>query len=168
MTLTEVLQYHAVRYPQMKPVDVVRLIYENEFGGGRDVSDVEESLNRIKSELLIVKSDRNMPLTEPVGDGYVRVNLAAIKDHGITPERLNEMYLKSSRVSVRNTFSFRKKLQEMEELHYEKPLFGFSGDELKYFLYDYARRGYPAVSHSPEYRAAYHPAYRVVKEEYLK
>lgn len=168
MTLIEVLQYHAQKYPQMKPVDVVRLIYENEFGGGRDVSDAEESLNRIKSELIVIKSDRSIALTEPVGDGYVRVNLAAIKNYGISPEKLNDMYLKSSRVSVRNTFSFRKKLREMEEIHYEKSLFTFSSDDLKYFLYDYARRGYPYVSHSAEYRAAYHPAYRVVKEEYLK
>ena len=43
----------------------------------------------------------------------------------------------------------------------------FSPDDLRRYLEPYAAAGYPPVSHSETYRAAYHPAYRVVKAEYL-
>jgi len=167
MELTDVLMYHAQQYPKMGPADAVKLVHQNEFGNTLYVCDAEESLSKIQSDLQGIQCDRNIPLTEPLGDGYVRVNLVAIKDHGITPEELNDMLVKSTRVSVRNTFSFRKKLQTLEEMHYEHPLFSFSSDDLKAYLYDYARRGYPYVSHSKEYTNTYHPAYRVIREEYL-
>ena len=32
--LKQILQEHAKRYPLMQPRDVVKLIYQNEFGGG--------------------------------------------------------------------------------------------------------------------------------------
>ena len=168
MNLAEVLQYHAQRYPNMKPADVVKLVYQNEFGSGHTVTDPEETLQRIRAELLTLQSDHNIPLTEPLGDGYVRVNLAAIGYHGITPEQMNEMFIRSTRVYVRNTYSYRHKLQQMEELHAQTSLFAFSGDELKKFMDDYARRGYPYPSHSPEFRNLYHPAYRVIREELLR
>jgi len=167
MNLTEVLRWHAEKYPRMQPADVVKLVYQNEFGHGHEFIDPEETLRKIKTELSCVKPDKFMPLTEPIGDGYVRVNLAAIEYHGITPEQLNELFIKSSRVHIRNTPSYKKKLQLMEELHYEEHIFSFSSDDLKYYLYDYVRRGCRSIPHSAEYRNAYHPAYRVVKEEYL-
>ena len=40
--------------------------------------------------------------------------------------------------------------------------FSFSPRDLADYLTAYAAQGYPMVSHSETYRAAYHPAYRVV------
>ena len=32
--LEQILQDHARKYPKMEPTDAVKLIYQNEFGGG--------------------------------------------------------------------------------------------------------------------------------------
>ena len=37
--LEKILQDHAKRYPQMEPTDGVKLIYQNEFGGGHLIKD---------------------------------------------------------------------------------------------------------------------------------
>lgn len=47
-------------------------------------------------------------------------------------------------------------------------VFAFQAAELEKYLSEYKKRGYPAVSHSEEYRKAYLPAYRVVKESIFK
>ena len=41
-------------------------------------------------------------------------------------------------------------------------VFTFDADALNAYLSEYKAAGYPAVSHSPEYRQAYNPAYRVI------
>ena len=43
----------------------------------------------------------------------------------------------------------------------------FSPKDLEIYLESYAAAGYPAVSHSEIYRNAYHPAYRVIRKEFL-
>jgi len=55
MTFTEALRYHAQRYPNMKPVDAIKLVYQSEFGSGQNVSDPEETLLKIKSELQMAE-----------------------------------------------------------------------------------------------------------------
>ena len=44
-TLALILASHAERYPLMEPTDAVKLIYQNEFGGGHLIRDEESCLN---------------------------------------------------------------------------------------------------------------------------
>ena len=39
--LETVLKAHAARYPKMEPTDAVKLLYQNEFGGGHLIRDRE-------------------------------------------------------------------------------------------------------------------------------
>ena len=43
--LKAILITHAKRYPLMQPRDAVKLIYQNEFGGGHLICDEEACLN---------------------------------------------------------------------------------------------------------------------------
>ena len=43
--LKQILISHAARYPLMEPTDAVKLIYQNEFGGGHLIRDTEACLN---------------------------------------------------------------------------------------------------------------------------
>ena len=43
--LKVILITHANRYPLMQPQDAVKLIYQNEFGGGHLIRDEEACLN---------------------------------------------------------------------------------------------------------------------------
>ena len=43
--LSEILRAHSARYPLMMPCDAVKLIYQNEFGGGHIVENEKASLS---------------------------------------------------------------------------------------------------------------------------
>jgi hypothetical protein len=43
----------------------------------------------------------------------------------------------------------------------------FEPSQMRTFLEKMGRDGFPAVHHSTRYEEAYHPAYRVIKQEYL-
>ena len=77
--LKRILREHAKRYPLMQPTDAVKLIYQNEFGGGHLIRDEQAVLNYLRREYESVEKDSAMPLYEDIGNGIVRVNLAAIK-----------------------------------------------------------------------------------------
>ena len=49
-TLSKILLNHAGRYPLMEPTDAVKLIYQNEFGGGHLIRDVDSCLNYLRQE----------------------------------------------------------------------------------------------------------------------
>lgn len=45
-----ILTAHAARYPLMRPADAVKLLYQQEFGGGHLVTDTADSLVRLRTE----------------------------------------------------------------------------------------------------------------------
>ena len=50
--LKVILITHAKRYPLMQPQDAVKLIYQNEFGGGHLIRDEEACLNYLRGNML--------------------------------------------------------------------------------------------------------------------
>lgn len=164
MNTGEVLRYHAELYPLMRPTDAVKLLYQNEFGGGHLIENPRSSLAWLISEYASVAHDNDAPLTIPIGNGIIRVNLAALDIKKLSIERFNDIFVESSGKIYGNPDSFKEKLRLLVSLN-KSGLFGFSPAELDDYLTGYAERGYPAVSHSAEFREAYHPAYRVVSEK---
>ena len=74
--LKSILIAYARRYPLMQPTDAVKLIYQNELGGGHLIRDEEACLNYLRKEYETVEKDPTMPLHEDIGNGIVRVNLS--------------------------------------------------------------------------------------------
>lgn len=66
-----ILTAHAARYPLMRPADAVKLLYQQEFGGGHLVTDTADSLVRLRTERAAVKSDPSALLFEELGGGVV-------------------------------------------------------------------------------------------------
>ena len=160
--LKQILRAHAKRYPQMQPTDAVKLIYQNEFGGGHLIRDEESCLRYLRSEYASIEKDPHMPLRESIGNGISRVNLAPLEESDL--EQLGCDFIRSAASHRGNPESFLEKLSVLNEL-VSQGVFSFSAGELDAYLEAYARAGYPAVSHSEIYRSAYHPAYRIVKDE---
>lgn len=77
--LKAILIAHAKRYPLMQPTDAVKLVYQNEFGGGHLIRDEQACLNYLRREYDSIVKDPNVLLYEAIGNGIVRVNLAAVK-----------------------------------------------------------------------------------------
>ena len=159
--LKQILQEHAKRYPFMQPCDAVKLIYQNEFGGGHLIRDKQAVLNYLRREYESVEKDSAMPLYEDIGNGIVRVNLAAIKPEEL--ERLGKDFIRSAAEHTGTKERFLQKLDVLRQLA-AAGYFSFGMIEMEYYLSEYIKSGYPMVSHSEQYRQNYAPAYRVIKK----
>ena len=164
--LTRILKVHAARYPEMEPTDAVKLVYQNEFGGGHLITDEAACLNYLRREWNALAGSPALPLWEDIGNGVVRVNLGALEGSGYSLDRLGRDFIRSARLHTGSRDRFEEKLGLLRRLT-EEGCFGFSLPELEDHLTAYRRAGYPPVSHSPRYRQTYHPAYRVILKEYL-
>ena len=162
--LRAILIAHAKRYPLMQPTDAVKLIYQNEFGGGHLIRDEQACLNYLRREYADLEKDPTVPLYEDIGNGIVRVNLAAVKPEDL--EQLGKNFIDSAAKHKGMLESFLNKLKVLETLTAEG-VFPFDTNALSAYLYEYKAAGYPAVSHSPEYRQAYNPAYRIIRKAYF-
>lgn len=158
-TLSEILKIHAARYPKMQPTDAVKLIYQNEFGGGHLIKDEQACLDYLQKEYEATEKGTNIPLWEDIGNGIVRVNLVAVAQQDLG--QLGKLFIRSAAKHTGSMQSFLKKLDILRELTKEG-VFSFNSEQLKAYLTEYEAMGYPAVSHSEQYREAYHPAYRIV------
>ena len=163
--LEQILREHAKRYPLMQPRDAVKLIYQNEFGGGHLIRDEQACLNYLRREYADLEKDPTVPLYEDIGNGIIRVNLAAVKPEDL--ERLGRAFIDSAARHKGSLDSFLNKLKVLETLT-EEGVFPFDTNALSVYLSEYKAAGYPVVSHSPDYRAFYKPAYRIMLFEVFR
>ena len=157
--LRAILITHAKRYPLMQPRDAVKLIYQNEFGGGHLIRDEEACLNYLRREYADLEKDPTAPMYEDIGNGIVRVNLAAVREEDL--EQLGQDFIASAAKHKGTLDSFLNKLEVLQTLTTEG-MFAFDLDALNTHLSEYKAAGYLAVSHSEQYRQAYKPSYRVI------
>lgn len=163
--LKEILLHHAAKYPLMQPTDAVKLLYQNEFGGGHLIRDEAACLSYLQREYAAtVQTDT--PLYEDIGNGIVRIHLAALDAHSYSPEQLGQDFIRSASAIGGSLEQFLQKVAVLEKLTQDGCL-PFSSDDLSAYLIQYKSAGYPPVSHSEMYRSAYHPAYRVLSAGYL-
>jgi hypothetical protein len=164
--LKEILTDHARRYPLMEPTDAVKLIYQNEFGGGHLIRDEGACLAYLRREYESVAQSPAADLTESIGNGLVRVHLAALGAHSYSVEQLGADFIRSAKIHAGSLTSFLRKLELLKQLTQEG-IFSFSESALAIYLTEYETAGYPMVSHSERYRQAYHPSYRILRQECL-
>ena len=157
--LDAVLKAHAARYPLMQPTDAVKLIYQNEFGGGHLIRNEETFLNYLRREYAGIPKNPDGPLYEEIGNGVVRVNLAAVKEDDL--EQLGREFIRSAAAHTGSLDCFLQKLEVLRQLT-AAGVFGFDSEQLECYLSEYEKAGYPMVSHSEIYRRNYQPAYRII------
>ena len=158
--LTGILQEHAQKYPLMEPTDAVKLIYQNEFGGGHMIRNEDACMDYLRREYAAIEKDPNACRSEDIGNGILRVHLTALSVNEI--ERLGHDFIRSAQAHKGALERFLEKLSLLRELT-AQGLFSFDLDALDRYLAHYQASGYPAVSHSETYRQAYRPAYRIVR-----
>lgn len=147
------------KYPLSQPQDIVKLLYQSEFGPAHAVSDPEAALRLLRKEYSETSQEEGLPL-EYIGGGYARLDLKTLDANGITPETAAEWFVKSA-APAGDKGEFAAKLARLAE----EPLLAMLMPELAGFIARYVEMGCPAVHHSEEYRRAYSPAYRVVKAD---
>ena len=55
ITLEDCILEHIKRYPEMEIQDVVKIVFQSEFGGGHMIKDPSDSLNRLYREYENIK-----------------------------------------------------------------------------------------------------------------
>ena len=167
----EILRAHAAFYEKMQPADAVKLLYQAAFGPGHMIADFQSALKRTAAEL---KSVTERPITcgkyapyEDIGGGYVRMYLVPSDNPDFTGSLTTLLFAKSASDTSRKKKLFLSSLDTLRRLTAEGIL-PFSNEELDAYLSDYSAAGMPPVSHSEEYRNAFHPAYRVIRRDYFE
>ncbi len=155
----KILLFHFEKYPLMTPVDAVKLCYQSAFGCGHLVGNKDFALSMLKKELEETEPDFGAQFFEPIGGGYVRLDLHKAKAIGIPEEKIAEIFMESAnsgeKTELEPKLALLKKLAKEGKTHFaEKAL-------SEYFL---KYKG-EMVSHSEKYRKTYSPAYRVVLEK---
>ena len=159
---TECLLAQCAAYPALQPQDLLKALHQSVFGCGHFVTDRAFALLR---EELSALPDTDGPNVEPLGENFCRVHLRALSDTGLSPATLFRLFVLSAEEPCGSLGQLENKLVCLLALAREKRL-PFSVEQILSAAAQWGEAGYPACHHSPEFRAAYHPAYRVIHRKY--
>ena len=154
-------------YPQSRLLDIYKSCFQDYMGAEHLVSDKDRVKAYLDEELNTTTLDELMPwYYEPCGiDGnYVRVSIRAVKEGIMTEDLLLDAFIRSANNPLRPTIeAWRDRWHEIigtiDEMHLNLPNYL----EDKHFIDSVLSKDKYAISHSPEYREAYHPHYRIVE-----
>ncbi|MBQ7461969.1 MAG: hypothetical protein IJS63_06895 [Bacteroidaceae bacterium] len=154
-------------YPQSRLLDIYKSCFQDYMGAEHLVSDKDRVKAYLDEELNTTTLDELMPwYYEPCGiDGnYVRVSIRAVKEGIMTEDLLLDAFIRSANNPLRPTIeAWRDRWHEIigtiDEMHLNLPNYL----EDKQFIDSVLSKDKYAISHSPEYREAYHPHYRIVE-----
>ena len=157
------LKMHFAQTPQMEPQDAVKLAYQSAFGCGHLLPAQDVCERMIQNEIAST-SEEDAAVFTPIGNGLCRLNLTSAPVRALGCGMIARM-MRVSDETVRergdNDARFEEALRLIQALAQrgEAP---FSAQDFQAYLADYRAQGCPVVSHTPAYREAFRPAYRVV------
>ncbi|PKM90503.1 MAG: hypothetical protein CVU87_02175 [Firmicutes bacterium HGW-Firmicutes-12] len=164
MELEEILVQHCRKYPNLQIIDIIKLIYQNEFGCGHLLKNESEGLEQLTDEWNSINSSPE-DIYDNIGNGLCRLNLPAAKAENLSVSTLSRFFVNTANTHTGSLFGLESKLSLLSRLYADKVL-PFDGNELKQVLALYKKSGYAAVNHSSIYHQYYAPSYRVVKKMY--
>lgn len=163
------LKKHLEDHPLMQPIDAVKLAYQHAFGCGHLMPRMADAERMIQQEMDSVPEDASISVSESIGGGLCRLNLAAPRVRALGAKWIARM-MRATEMQVlhrrSNELMYTGALIDAEWA-VANGLTAFSQQEWKEFLDWHRDQGRPVVSHSPVYRDAYEPHYRVVLENFI-
>jgi thymidylate kinase len=154
----DLLLKHYRKYPLLRAEDIFKYLFQSAFGCEHLVSDLSAALNYIKKER---ESTVSLPTLDELDGEYTRVHISCL-----APETLAKLFCLSAK-KEEGLAALKAKLEVAKELVAEGSL-PIDGEEFAQKLDAWRTAGYPALHHSEAFRAAYHPAYRVIANKYAK
>lgn len=162
-TIEEIILEHNGKYPLMCCQDYVKLVYQHFMGPGHLVRNPESALERLNLE----RPGNETGVTyENIGNGLVRCHLSG-DDDSITNDELAALFFDTARRFVPDPAGLGKALLTLDHMA-EAGALNVDGEEMKCFTKAYTLAGFPLVSHSERYHAAYYPSYRIIFERQKK
>lgn len=157
---------HAARYPAMTMQDLVKALYQGEFGCGHLISDPKQAKSWLTKEAAECGDDPSVPLAEPLFGRFSRVHLQALHANGLNVETLLRLFFLSAE-ETGDMAHFQRLLDDAMAL-IDAGRLPLEADAARAFLVDYRAAGCPATRHTEAFRRAYNPAYRVVRSDYCR
>ena len=154
-------------YPQSRLLDLYKSCFQDYMGAEHLVSDRQRVKAYLDEELCTTTLDDLMPWNyEPCGidSNYYRVSIRTIKENVISEEMLLDAFIRSANTPKRPSVEEWSKrwhviIGAIDQMQLELPNY----QQDKAFIDSILSTGKYAISHSPEYREAYHPHYRIVE-----
>ena len=155
------------QYPKARLLDIYKSSFQDFMGAEHLVSDTASVRAYLEQELATTDVDELMPwYYEPCGahGNYVRVSLRVVMEGKITVETLLNAFIASANCPTRPTVEdwatqWHDMMATIDKMGLELPHY----DEDKAFIESVLEQGKYAISHSPDYREAYSPHYRIVE-----
>ena len=155
-------------YPKSRLLDIYKSCFQDYMGAEHLVADTQRVKAYLDEELNTTSLEDLMPwYDEPCGidSSYYRVSIRTIKEGIITEELLLNAFIRSANSTKRPTVAewserWHKIIGTIDQMHLNLPKY----TEDKQFIDSILAAGKYAISHSPEYREAYRPHYRIVEK----
>jgi len=178
--LQATLLRHAARYPLMQPQDLVKLLYQREFGGEHFIKNPQQSLAVLQKEveergseleLELISELASVPLElmaacESLGNGVSRLHLNKMQADDALLAAVNRIFVAGARHARGSSGAFEAALNEVGQW-VQGGHMPFGEDQWRSFLKEHRENGRPILHHSDGYRSAYRPSYRLVLDRYL-
>ena len=156
-------------YPEARLLDIYKSCFQDQMGAEHLVGDTASARGYLLQELETTSADGLLPwYYEPCGvDGrHVRVSLRAVHDGLISAEDLLDAFIRSANATDRPSveqwaMKWHDIIGVIDSMGLDLP--NYQDD--KSFIEDILAQGHYAISHSPEYREAYKPHYRIVRRD---
>lgn len=156
-------------FPQSRLLDIYKSCFQDYMGAEHLVTDRQRVKAYLDEELNTTTLEELLPwLYEPCGPegNYVRVSIRTIKEGIISADLLLDAFIRSANQgnhpSVESWSNrWHEILEVIDTMNLKCP--NYTAD--KQFIDSLFSVGKYAVSHSPEYREAYHPHYRIVERD---
>lgn len=155
-------------YPKSRLLDIYKSCFQDYMGAEHLVSDKQRVKAYLDEELQTTSLDDLMPWYYEacgVNGQYVRVSIRAIKENLITEDVLLDAFIRSANADKRPTVEswrdrWHKIISTIDQLEINLPNY----QQDRAFIDSILSVGKYAISHSPEYREAYRPHYRIVEK----
>ena len=154
--MNEFFEYLQSTYPKSRPQDIVKALYQSFCGAGHAV-DLLSAQKTIGEECALCNG---LGRVEKLLGKYERYHLGG--EDAFRQKAVSALF--SDGAGRENRDGFWESLNKFRAF----PFTIFTQEEKEIFLNSYLEKGFPLLSHSREYRAAYDPHYRVMPETHVK
>lgn len=153
------------KYPLTQPDDIIKLVFQSEYGGGHLIKNEQDSLSCLINEINELNEYIDGDIFEEIGSGKERLHINVDNSADIPAKLINKMHVASSAETRPDHDLFIKKIELIDKIA-DLGVFSFSLSDFKSAYNKYSQGDFKNIRHSQIYRNEYHPHYRVVNSDY--